>query len=77
MQRLDEENNTAKFAVVNFTGRFHLPPHVIPLSNDWSVTGRGAVIARLTWGGLDWTEETENVLLAFCNTVGEVFLECC
>jgi len=75
--RMFELCNTVRFTVKSFAGEFSLDPALCPDNNDWAITGKGTVIARLTWARLVWTAEAEERILAFTNRVGEWLRECC
>ena len=75
--RMFELCNTVRFTVKAFEGEFALDPAIRPDNNDWAITGKGTVIARLTWVRLVWTAEAEAGILAFANKVGEWLKECC
>ena len=66
--RMDEENSL-RLEIASFTGPFEIAPEVRPISNDWTVTGRGAVIARFTWEALDWDDGTEARVLEYSRRV--------
>jgi hypothetical protein len=54
-----------------------LPEHLIPLSNDIVITGKGSVMHRFAWSGVPWTEANEQAVLDVCAWVaGEISLEC-
>ena len=59
-----------------FTYDFVLKELYQPLTNDWTVTGKGAVIIRMTWKSLEWDEAAENELIAMCNRVVKVVKAC-
>jgi len=75
--RMFELCNTVRFTVQAYEGEFALDPALRPDNNDWAITGKGTVIARLTWVRLVWTAEAEAGILAFTNRVGEWLKECC
>ena len=60
------------FQIKKFDGVFTLPEHIIPLKNNWTLTGKGTVIARITWKNLKWSREVEAECLRFCSNVGEI-----
>lgn len=66
--RMDEDNNL-RLEIVNFTGPFEIAPEIRPLANDWTVTGRGAVIARFTWEALNWDAAVEAGIMAYSERV--------
>ena len=66
--RMDEENSL-RLEIASFTGPFEIAPEVRPILNDWTVTGRGAVIARFTWEALDWDDGTEARVLEYSRRV--------
>ncbi len=70
--RMYEHTNTVRLRVKKFEGPvFGLPPEFRPDNNDWMVTGKGMVITRLTWKGLEWSQEAEDACLAMCARVIE------
>lgn len=64
-----EQTNSLRLSITRFEGEFALPEAIRPVTNDWTVTLRGAVIARMTWAGLEWRQETEDALAAFADRV--------
>jgi hypothetical protein len=54
-----------------------LPPAFRPDSNDWTVTGKGMVIIRMVWHGLEWTQEAEDACIRLCNRVTDWLRDCC
>lgn len=64
-----EQNNSVSFTVKAFSGEFHLDPALRPTTNDWTITGKGAVVIRMTWPALAWDEAAEREILAFCDRV--------
>ena len=72
-----DECNQARLEITSHTGPFAIAPEVLPLSNDWTVTGRGAVIGRFTWAGLNWDANTERMVLAYSERVVSLIEECC
>ena len=56
---------------------FSLPPAFRPDSNDWTVTGKGMVIIRMVWRGLEWTREVEEACTGLCNRVTDWLRDCC
>jgi hypothetical protein len=75
MPRL-EQNNSVSFTVKTFTEEFHLDPLLRPTTNDWTVTGKGAVVIRMTWAALPWHEQGEKEILSFCDRVVEQVRKC-
>ena len=54
-----------------------LPEHLVPLSNDIVITGRGSVMHRFSWPGVLWTEQNERAVLDVCKWVAdEIAKEC-
>jgi hypothetical protein len=70
-----EETNSVRVSVVHFTGRFAWD--LAPASNDWTITGKGAVVGRMTWAGLEWTRAVEASVLAFADRMTLLLAECC
>jgi len=63
------------------TPRFNEPPFSLepafhPESNDWSVTGKGMVIIRLIWQGLEWSQAAEDGCTALCARVTDWLRSC-
>jgi len=75
--RILEQANILRFKVRAFTGEFKFPRELIPDNNDWAVTGRGTLLARMTWAALPYTAESEARILEFTNRVGGWLTECC
>jgi hypothetical protein len=66
--RMDDDNYL-RLDVTSYTGPLEIAPEIQPLTNDWTVTGRGAVIARFTWEALDWDAGVEARILAYSERV--------
>ena len=70
-----EQTNSLRLSVLRFEdpgtgGDFELEARFRPSGNDWTVTTRGSVVARMTWdGGLAWDAETEAALGALAERV--------
>lgn len=75
--RLYEETNAVRFSIHRFEGDFAFPEQFRPDGNDWTVTGKGTVLVRLTWRRLAWTREAERECLAFCDRVARWLHSCC
>lgn len=70
--RIYEHTNSVCFSVLRFDrAPFILPAECAPDKNDWTVTGKGMLLIRLIWQRLDWTLETEQACLAFCDRATE------
>jgi hypothetical protein len=69
--RMLEYNNTLRFSIVQFAKQFEFPEKFRPDNNDWSVTGKGTVLARLTWRKAEWSEELEDACLDLCNRTAD------
>lgn len=81
--RMYDHTNTVRMSIRHFMdplaegddthGRqettFALAPAYRPLKNNWTITGRGTVMARFTWTGVEWTSECEAACLALCDRV--------
>lgn len=67
--KLYEQSNMIHFQVRLFDKDLYLPVHLRPINNNWTITGRGTIIARITWKNLQWTREVEETYLAFCTKV--------
>lgn len=82
--RMYEHTNTVRFAVTKFEApQFRIPKEMQPDNNDWMVTGKGMIIIRFSWKGVDderrglaWTREAEDACLGLCERVTE-WLRCC
>lgn len=74
--RMDEDNYL-RLEVSDYTGPFEIAPDVQPLTNDWTVTGRGAIIARFTWDALNWDAAAEASILAYSARVVEMLEASC
>lgn len=70
--KLYEQSNMIHFQVKAFEGTLAMPKHLQPINNNWTITGRGTVIARVTWKNMQWTRETEEIYLAFCRNVRDI-----
>lgn len=66
-----DETNHIRLDVHSFTGLFRLDSEepMKPTSCDWTVTGRGVVIARFTFHKFNWTQGAEQSLLVHCERV--------
>lgn len=62
--RMDDDNYL-RLDVTSYTGPLEIAREIQPLTNDWTVTGRGAVIARFTWEALNWDAGVEASILAY------------
>lgn len=71
MYRMLEYNNTLRFTIYNFKDVFKFREDWRPDNNDWSVTGRGTLLVRLTWRKLEWTQEVEDACLDLCNRTAD------
>jgi hypothetical protein len=75
-----DETNNMRLEVKTYAGPFEIDPAIRPLSNDWTVTGRGAVISRFTWpqySALNWDANVEDMILKYSNRVLSLFEACC
>jgi hypothetical protein len=50
---------------------------VTPLTNDWTVTGKGVVIGRFTFRDLEWTQDVEARIFSFGERVVAFLGTCC
>lgn len=75
--RILEQANIVRFRILQFTNEFHFPTELCPGNNDWAVTGRGTVLARMTWHRLPWDQATEDQILDLARRVGAWLTECC
>ena len=76
IHRMDECNN-ARIEITSHSGAFAIDPEVLPLTNDWTVTGRGAVIGRFTWEALDWSARAERLVTEYSERIVALLGECC
>ena len=74
--RLDENNNSVRIEIKQFTKEFEIDPSIKPLTNDWTVTGKGAVIIRFTWDAIWWTERVEEKVIEYAERVVELLDQC-
>lgn len=72
-----EQNNSLRLVITAFEGDFALPEALQPASNDWTVTTRGSVVARMTWPGLCWDGEVEAAIGAFAERVFDLIGRTC
>lgn len=75
-----DETNHMRLEVQTFAGPFAIDKAIRPLSNDWTVTGRGAVVARFTWPqteALNWDARVEKCILAYSERVIALLDSCC
>lgn len=75
--RILEQANILRFKIKAFDGEFRFQRDLIPDNNDWAVTGRGTVLARMTWSSLRWTPDREARIVEFTERVGAWLTECC
>lgn len=75
--RILEQANIVRFKIQEFTGEFQFPVALIPGNNDWAVTGRGTVLARMTWHRLQWDQPAEDQVIDLAARVGAWLTECC
>jgi hypothetical protein len=74
--RLEENCGNVRFTIKSFTDEFDLAERLVPLSNDWTVTGKGAVIARFVWEDLAWGREEEERIRELCDRVAGLVKAC-
>lgn len=75
-----DETNHMRLEVKTFAGPFQIERSIRPLSNDWTVTGRGAVVARFTWPqyeALNWNEDVERMVISYSERVVALLDSCC
>lgn len=75
-----DETNHMRLEVKTHAGPFEIDPSIRPLSNDWTVTGRGAVIARFTWPkdeALNWNDQVERSVIDYSERVVSMLESCC
>ena len=65
--RSPDQCNIVRLSVKDWTGL--LLPGIAPIGNDIVITSKGSVVHRLSWAGLDWTEEVEKEVLGACQSV--------
>lgn len=75
--RMYDHTNTVRMSVRNFVDpvqegampTFALDAAFRPDKNNWTITGRGTVMARFAWVRVEWTPECEAACLALCDRV--------
>ena len=70
--RMYDHTNTVRLSVHTFStdgGVFHLEKRFWPTKNDWTITGRGTVMVRLSWKRIEWTRECEAACLSLCDSI--------
>jgi hypothetical protein len=75
-----DDTNNLRLEIKKYGGPFEIDPAIQPLTNDWTVTGRGAVIGRFTWpqyGGVNWDDSTENLIFQYSERVISLLESCC
>jgi hypothetical protein len=70
-----DQCNIVRLAVMRWPGT--LPEHLVPVSNDIVVTGKGSVMHRMAWSGVHWTTENERSVLSVCDWVSEAIAAVC
>lgn len=76
--RMFEQTNSVGFTVRAFDREpASIPAAFRPDGNDWTVTGKGMVLIRLTWKRVEWTQEIEDACLVMCNRMTEWLSTCC
>lgn len=76
--RIYDHTNTVRFVVKRFEGPvFGMPDALRPENNEWTITGKGTVMIRLTWRHMEWTKEAEEACLALSNRVTAWLRACC
>lgn len=75
--RLDDNNNSVRFEIKDFSGGFEIEESIKPLTNDWTVTGKGAVIIRFTWKPMWWTEAEEDRVIKYAGKIVGLLDACC
>ena len=72
-----DSTNSVRVSIVHFQKEFAWPDRAtLPASNDWTVTGKGALVGRLTWEGIQWTSGVEAEVLAFADRVARLLAGC-
>jgi len=74
--RLYEQNNTVRFLIRKFEGIFQIDQSCQPDNNDWGITGKGTVLARMTWKHINWTQKVEDECLSLCSRVATWLSAC-
>jgi hypothetical protein len=70
--RMYDHTNTVRLSVHTFStdgGVFSLDKRFWPTKNDWTITGRGTVMVRLSWKQIEWSKECEEACLSFCDSI--------
>ena len=70
-----DQCNIVRLAVLRWPST--LPEHLVPVSNDIVVTGKGSVMHRMAWSGVHWTAENERSVLDVCDWVAEAIAQVC
>ena len=75
--RLFEQCNTMRFEITNFKHKpFFMEERFRPFRNDWTITGKGTVILRMTWKKMEWSQECEDACLDLCSRMAGVLKIC-
>jgi hypothetical protein len=75
-----DEVNHMRLEVKTFAGPFEIDRSIRPLANDWTVTGRGSVIARFTWPKdetQNWNSDVERMVIQYSERVIALLDSCC
>jgi hypothetical protein len=75
-----DEVNHMRLEVKTFAGPFEIDRSIRPLANDWTVTGRGSVIARFTWPKdetQNWNSDVERMVIQYSERVIALLNTCC
>lgn len=70
-----DQCNIVRLAVCDWRGL--LPEMLLPTSNDLVITGKGSVMHRMAWTGVEWTEDNERAVLDACTWVAEQIASVC
>jgi hypothetical protein len=68
--------NAVRLAVKDWAGT-GLSSRFWPLENDIVITGKGSVMHRFSWNGLEWTAEAESEILKACEVVSDAIRAIC
>lgn len=78
--RMLDNNAAVKLRIDRFGGRdvpFFDAPDTRPVRADLTVSGRGVVVARVTWRACPWDRGCEAHLLAFCTWLRDALRDSC
>jgi hypothetical protein len=68
---MHDMSNAVRFQIPNSKW----PGICFPKNNDWTITMRGSLIARMTFDAIEWTSEIENDMIKVCNAYFDMFVQ--